>query len=215
MITTPPPALPTVNSIVDRWIASAFDEIDDPDRGCRYFRADPTGRLRSIFGFDPSHRIPDGWVQARCGVEVPEHARIRGATVAPELHDVPGDTCGCGWRIFPGLTAATVAASVYPLSDGLRLDLPDIVLASVEFAGGLATPPVGRRHANDEAGTVRAEWLRVVGPIFIPPGMPSRARRGLAEHYPSAEVVELDEPPFDAVEAGDLPDVTAYPETNR
>lgn len=185
-------------------VEAAADQPERVRRGWRYFLAGTdhgAHYLYPVFGFSRLTPFPDTWVQADCRPDqAPAH------TVGLDLFDdrehvIPGEGCGCGWRIYPSIAAATAGARVWPERHAISLHQADVVLAAVDYSGKLAVPPAGAARTDDEAGTLRARWLRIVGPIYAAPRVGRPTRRALTRRY-RAPVVKLDQGVFAAVADG-------------
>ncbi|WP_226355163.1 hypothetical protein [Pseudonocardia sp. ICBG601] len=135
----------------------------------------------------------------------------------PDAHDVPGQRCGCGWRVYPTLADACDGARQFPrdtaaLFTGERPTPTglDLALVTVRCSGGAAprhafnVPGLSERGVwpgDDEVGTIRVATIQVAGPAWLPPHLPRRVKRSLVQRYSMAapELIVLDRPVFTAL----------------
>lgn len=199
--------LDEISDIVD----TNTDRPDTVHYGWRYFlfQCHSSRALHppAAINWSKSKPFPSTWVGADCRPDLLA-PQFRNCNLF-DLHDhvTPGESCGCGWRVYPTLRHAIAAARFSTNAFGwLSGSGPYIVLAQVAYTGKLAVRPNVRARSPDEFGTLRAEWLQIKGPVYTAPMIGRPLRRELTKRYrlSARDVIKLDRDVFHAVAAGDI-----------
>lgn len=189
---------------------------DTTGQGWRLHRIAPDGTLTAPFlpGHPP---IPRGWRHAEC-VHYPPARYSHTAGLRPWYdlldHQAPSPDCACGWRVYPTLAATAGIAHMDSHTLAVLRDHPQVALTDVTYGGRIVArdpaevpadlDPVALRQGEwpepfDEAGCIRAEWIRITGPIYVTADLTRPVRREITRRYRPARVIRLAGPVLAAV----------------